>query len=107
MAKIAFIDEETKLNYFKLETGRDDEPHLFVSITHLIDKLREIPFFGTQVKKDLFPKEYKKYNLQNLWKFNLSKDMRLTYTITSDDKTIVVIIIEWFDHKKYDRRFGY
>ena len=32
---------------------------------------------------------------------------RLVYTIESDEAKIVNIILEWFDHKEYEKRFHY
>jgi hypothetical protein len=34
-------------------------------------------------------------------------DERLIYSITGDEISIVSIILEWFDHKDYERRFSY
>ena len=48
-----------------------------------------------------------KYHINNLWKFNLNDKWRLTYSVTSDENVLVIIIIEWFDHKAYNKLFGY
>lgn len=41
----------------------------------------------------------------NLWKYNLSRSWRLVYTIARDGD-IVVVVLEWFSHEEYERRFG-
>jgi len=49
----------------------------------------------------------KKYKISNLWKYDLTNGWRLIYTIESDEIRIISIILEWFDHKNYEKRFGY
>ena len=108
MALVAFVDEKSILKYQKLKNGHTDEVHVHTLISLAIEKLRQNPFCGIQVKKERIPKEYlKKFEIQNLWKFNLSDNWRMTYSVISDEENIVVVILEWFDHKEYERRFGY
>ena len=49
----------------------------------------------------------KKYEINNLWKYNLPNGWRLIYTVKASSVEIVSIILEWSDHKSYERRFGY
>lgn len=52
--------------------------------------------------------ELKKYRITNLWKYDLPDGWRLLYSITTPSKVeILSIIIEWFNHKNYGRRFRY
>ena len=39
------------------------------------------------------------YNLPNAW--------RLVYTIKEDEIRILSIILEWFNHKDYEKKFNY
>jgi len=56
----------------------------------------------------LIPLRYiKKYEVKNLWKYNLSKGWRLLYSIESEELIIVSIILEWLNHKEYEKRFKY
>ena len=65
-------------------------------------------FCGTQIPKRLFPKEYiQKYGITNLWKYDLPKAWRLLYSVAKDEVVVISIILEWFDHKEYERRFKY
>ena len=59
------------------------------------------------IKNTLWPDEYKKYSLKNLRKINLNENYRMIYTIVTSNIDDVVVLIEWFDHKEYERRFGY
>jgi len=81
---------------------------MFDFVTRAIDDLKQNPLSGVRVPNNLIPKEYiKKYGLGNLWKYNLPNAWRLTYTILVDSIKIVSVILEWMDHKEYEKRFGY
>ncbi len=71
--------------------------------------LEDNAFCGIQIPKKLIPKEYIKRfgNLSNLWKYNLPDAWRLIYTVKNDKATVISVILEWMDHKEYERRFKY
>ena len=70
--------------------------------------MKKDPFVGIKIPKKLWPKEYgKNYGINNLWKYDLPNAWRLIYTVKGDAVQIVAIILEWFDHKKYERKFKY
>ena len=79
------------------------------SINKAIADLKENIFCGEQIKKERIPKEYiKKYKINNLWWYPLSNGWRLLYSIvTPSNVEILAVIIEYMDHKNYDRRFKY
>jgi hypothetical protein len=78
------------------------------AINKAIFDLKENAFCGEQIKKELIPKEYvKKYNINNLLWYPLPNAWRLVYSITGNAVEILAIIIEYFNHKNYERRFGY
>ena len=54
---------------------------------------------GFNAKAQINPIKFEEYDLPNGW--------RLIYTIESDDLKIMNIILEWFSHKDYERRFNY
>ena len=64
---------------------------------------------GEHIRKELIPKEYKKkYCIDNAWWFPLSKGWRLIYSVvTPSNVEILAVILEYFDHKNYAKRFGY
>jgi hypothetical protein len=49
----------------------------------------------------------KKYGIPNLWKFNLPNGWRLLYSIANDEIIVVSIILDWLDHKDYEKRMNY
>ena len=81
---------------------------LLRSINRVIDLLKKNPFAGDQVPKKQLPKKYiKRYNIENLWRIALASRWRLTYTITGDKLEIINFILDIFNHKDYDKIFGY
>jgi len=81
---------------------------LFKFLERATDDLKENPSCGIKIPQNLWPKEYiRKYSINNLWKYDLPNAWRLIYTIMHDQVKIVAVILEWFDHKDYDKRFGY
>ena len=103
-SKVVFISDELEKNFNLL---REDD-FIKKSIIRAIHDLKENAFCGIQIPKRLIPKEYVvKYNAKNLWKYDLPKGWRLLYTVQGNNVNIVSIIIEWMDHKNYERRFKY
>jgi len=105
---IRFADESIKEAFYKLEKGDDSERELFKFINQALDNLEENAFCGIQIPKRLIPEEYiKKYGAKNIWKYDLPKAWRLIYSIINDEIVVVSLVLEWLDHKNYEKRFKY
>ena len=104
-SKVVFISDELERNFNLL---RENDP-IKKGIIRAVNDLRENAFCGIQIPKKLFPKEYvQKYKINNLWKYDLPNGWRLLYTVTPENEVeLISAILEWFDHKNYERRFGY
>ena len=104
-SRVVFISDDLEKSYNSLKEG----DFLKKAITRAIQDLKENAFSGIQVPKRLIPKEYiHKYGINNLWKYDLPKGWRLLYTVTADNEVeLISAILEWFDHKEYERRFKY
>ncbi len=104
-SKVKFISERLEKTYKELEEG----DAIKKSIKRAINDLKNDAFFGIQIPKRLFPKDYiERYKINNLWKYDLPKGWRLVYTVTSENEVeIICAILEWFDHKNYERKFKY
>jgi len=102
-----FFDDATKEAFYRLETGDDSERELFKIINQATDNIEENAFCGVQVPKKLIPKIYTQKGIKNLWKYDLPKGWRLIYSIVNEEVIVVSVILEWFDHKGYERRFKY
>ena len=104
-SEVVFADDKLEEEFYKL----DKNNQLRKFIERAIKDIQLNAFSGIQIPKKLFPKEYtQKYQIKNLWKYDLPDGWRLIYTITTPSKIEVLsIILEWFDHKNYARRFNY
>jgi hypothetical protein len=106
--KVYFVDEKTKSFFDNLKDGTSGEQELFVLINRALNDLQENPNRYISVPRRLWPREYiRKYHINNLWKYDLPNGWRLIYTMRNDKVEIMAVIIEWFSHKKYERKFGY
>jgi len=105
---VAFIDKKTEDKFESLKNKDSQEQKLHQFIERAINDLKKDPTSGIKIPKKLWPKDYKqKYKITNLWKYDLPNAWRLIYTIQSDEITIINIILEWFNHKNYERKFKY
>jgi len=106
--RVAFISEKIKAEFECLKSGKFEDKQLYNFIERAINDLKTKPLCGIKIPKKLWPHEYiKKYNITNLLKYDLPNGWRLIYTIETNEVMIVNIILEWFDHKEYERRFKY
>lgn len=103
-SEIRFKNERLKKNLYQLKQGNDFERKLFENINNALQNIENNIFCGIIIKKKLIPKEY---NVNNLWKYNLPDGWRLMYSIERDEIIVVSIVLEWLDHKKYERRFKF
>ena len=105
---VAFADKKIESSFDSLRHGKFEDKQLYEFITKAIQDLKKSPMSGLKIQKRLWPKEYvRTYNLTNLWKYNLPNGWRLVYTIKTDEIMIINVILEWFSHKDYERRFRY
>jgi hypothetical protein len=106
--EVGFITKKLKSEYLLLGEGKFEDTQLFKFIQRAICDLKKDPTCGVKIPKDLWPKEYvKEYQITNLWKYDLPNGWRLVYTIETNEVLIVAIILEWFDHTNYERKFKY
>ena len=102
---VTFISDELEKDFNKLS----DNDFVKKSIRNAITELKQNAFCGIQIPKRIIPPEYiQKYAVKNLWKYDMPKGWRLIYTVTADNEVeLISAILEWFDHKDYERRFKY
>jgi hypothetical protein len=86
----------------------DSGSHLRQIIDKALDVLKENMFAGQLIEKRKFPRIYvQRYGITNLYKYNLDRSTRLTYTIVGDASGLAVVVLEILNHKEYEKRFGY
>jgi hypothetical protein len=78
------------------------------AINRNIDLLKLNPDYGVHIPKNLIPKKYiLEYGINNLRKIDLPNFWRLCYTLKTDSFEIISILLEFVDHKKYNKIFKY
>lgn len=103
--KIVFVDESLEKSFNEID--RNDP--IKKALTKAILALKEDAFVGRNVKKKLIPKEFiQKYKINNLWIYNLPNAWRMLYSLTdSGEIEIIAAILNWMDHKEYERLFKF
>ena len=92
----------------ELKNSKTEDEKLYKWILRAFADLKENAFCGVRIRKKLIPKVYvEKYGIDNLWKYDLPSGWRLIYSVANGQVCILSIILEWMDHKNYERRFGY
>lgn len=108
ISKIVFADKRLKDAFEELKESKTEDKKLYKWLNRAFDDLQKDAFSGIQIPRRLIPKEYiKKYKIDNLWKYNLPNAWRLLYSVARDEIIVISIIIEWMNHKTYERRLGY
>jgi len=101
--EVQFANEKVKDAFEKL-----DDLSLKNFLERAFGDIKSNPFCGIQIPKRQIPKDYiKRFDIRNVWKYNLPNSWRLIYSIKGGELIILSIILEWMDHKEYERRFGY
>lgn len=104
-SEVTFAEDKIEKEFENLP--EDNEIKKFIK--RAIKDIELNAFCGIQLPKKLIPKEYiKKYEIKNLWKYDLPNGWRIMYSIMPQNKVeILSVVIEWFNHKDYERRFQY
>jgi len=103
---------DTKFINSKLEdifNRLSDEDPLKKALKKAIKEIQNNMFIGRNVKKKLIPKKLIiKYDINNLWIYNHPSAWRLLYTLTRDKNIkIIAIILDWMNHKDYEKLFNF
>lgn len=104
---VAFADAKVEKEYKKLGNQSNPEKNMKRYVDRALDDLKKNPSCGTPLPKKLIPKKYKQKGVDNLWKYNLPNAWRLLYYIKADSVTILAIVLDWMDHKSYEKKFKY
>ena len=103
--KIVFVDDSLEKSFNELNNADPVKKGLIKAIR----ELEGDAFCGRNVKKKLIPKSLiQKYSLNNLWIYNLPDGWKMLYVLTpSEEIEIIAVILDWMDHKDYERLFNF
>ncbi len=106
--KVYFVERALQGEYEQLGRGTIAERDLRVVLYKSFQIISENPSAGKQIRHSLIPKVYlKRYGVDNLWKYDLPHGWRLVCSLVVMEGEDLCLIVEWFSHKQYERRFGY
>lgn len=107
-SQIKFYDLKTRRAFEELADSKHEDEKIYSWLINAFEDIEENSFCGIQIPKRLIPQEYSKNKkINNLWKYNLPEGWRLLYSIENQEVIVVAIILEWMDHKNYEKRFRY
>ena len=107
-SEIIFADEKIQKSFEDLKEIDSESKKLYKWIVRAFEDLENNAFCGIRIQKRLIPKIYiEKYNIDNLWKYDLPSGWRLIYAVQNGRICVLSIILEWMSHKEYERRFKY
>ena len=99
---------QAKESYLELKKRSDKESQsLLNSIFRIINILKDNPQFGDPIEKKKIPNSYKKQEIKNLYRCELSNYWRLIYTLEGTKVEIFAFVLNIMGHKKYNKLFGY
>jgi len=103
--KIKFIDSSLE----KAFNGIKENDPIKKALIRAIKDIKENCYCGRNVKKKLIPKKFiDKYRINNLWIYNLPSSWRLLYSLTtSGEIELVAVVLNWMNHKDYERLFKF
>ena len=105
------FDEYKKLeNLVSIKAKRNYPSYsqLFESINKKLEILRKNPFYGDLIPRRNIPKDTSKFfGTEKIFRIELVGFWRLLYTLVGDEAKIIAFILEFSDHKRYDRLFRY
>ncbi len=102
--KVVFVDADLE----KVFNQMSDKDPIKKGIKRAIGFIQDNFSCGRNVRKDLIPKKLiDKYLINNLWIYDLPNGWRLIYSVTRDEIEIITVILDWMNHKDYEKLFGY
>ena len=91
-----------------MDNLKQADQNLYKFILRAFEDIKINVFCGIQIPKSRIPRDYlNKFGVKNVWKYNLPGAWRLLYSVEGRELIILSIILEWVDHKTYERRFKY
>ncbi len=81
---------------------------LLTSINNALRNIKANPFYGNLIpRKNISKGVADRYGTYKIFRVELVGYWRLLYTVTGDEAKIIALILEYMNHQKYDKIFGY
>ena len=104
-SRVKFIDDELENAFNNLPDNDPIKKALVKAIQNIMDDYQA----GEYIPKDKVPETYlRKYGINNVRVYDLPFAWRLMYTITgSSEIGIIAVVLDWMNHKDYERLFKF
>jgi len=80
---------------------------LLSSVNNALKNIKANPFYGDLIPRKYLSKVADRYGTSKIFRVELIGYWRLLYTLIGDEISIIALILEYMDHDKYDKIFGY
>jgi len=95
-------------DFMKFFNLLDKQSVIYQEINEALDLLKKDYAKGDKIPRDHWPKKYiKEHQIHSLFRYKLRSGWRLVYTVSGTKYEKACTILEAFDHKQYEKRFGY
>jgi hypothetical protein len=95
-------------DFIEFFNSLDKTSDRYKEINDVLDLLKKDCAKGDKIPRSLWPKKYsKEHRIHTLFRFKLRSGWRIVYTVYGTKQEKVCTILEAFDHKEYEKRFGY
>jgi hypothetical protein len=95
-------------DFMKFFSSLDKKSERYKEINEALDLLKKDYSRGDKIPQDRWPRKYvKEHQVLTLFRYKLKSGWRLVYTVYGIKYEKVCNILEAFDHKEYEKRFGY
>jgi hypothetical protein len=95
-------------DFMKFFNLLDKQSAIYKEINEALSLLKKDYARGDKIPRDRWPKKYiKEHQIPTLFRYKLRSGWRLVYTVSGTKYEKACIILEAFDHKQYEKRFGY
>ncbi len=80
---------------------------IFISLGNKLQYLRIDPLRGVPVPRSQIPQQYKELaDASNLFKITVNDSMHIVYTVGSNKKEIIALILDFLDDKEFSKVFA-
>ena len=111
------FDEEAEKEYLKLQRAvaegekakrKPTYEQLLTSINNALRNIKADYKYGDLIpRKHISKNTIQRYGTDKILRVELVGYWRLLYTIIGDEAKVIAFVLEYMDHKKYDKIFGY
>ena len=95
-------------DFIKANSSLKKDDYSRLRVDEAMNSLKQNKNRGEKLAKTHWPEKYKQLDIRNLFRYEITKrDYRLIYTIRGVGNTLTYQLLDFVDHDKYNKIFGY